>query len=301
MASGDSVAKLNAARFLRDTAENTIMYFRDAPKSGVGQLSSNRMKELMADLQSTCKAAQASVVTLSGGRKRKFDRHAFEVLPRKAKYDRSYHDQHRSRRDDHSPPIRPRAERDRGSKRWQDSERAVRPRVKEWQTQQSDFGEQNPAGFDYNQGYGHDYGREHAHDYGREHGHDYDYDYDEGQFRERGYGATHDLAHDQSQRSIGYNRPVDSYQPGTEAAASTHAHPFHSEPYPESRSWTYEGQQEFASAAEQYGQGYGHGHGQEEEYGHWRGHGHGRGGGGRRGGRGRGWARGERGSGNRGG
>lgn len=80
---GDTIAKLEAARFLRDTAENTVMYFRDPTKSGDGMATgSSHMKELMADLEATCKMAQASVVSLSGGRKRKFDKHDYEVFPR---------------------------------------------------------------------------------------------------------------------------------------------------------------------------------------------------------------------------
>lgn len=75
----DAIAKLNAARFLRDTAENTVMYFREVTKSGDGRDVSSKMKDLIAELEQTCKIAQASVVTLSGGRKRKFDRHDYEV------------------------------------------------------------------------------------------------------------------------------------------------------------------------------------------------------------------------------
>ncbi|ERF71711.1 hypothetical protein EPUS_05583 [Endocarpon pusillum Z07020] len=81
----DGIAKLNAARFLRDTAENTVMYFRDVTKSGDGHDVSSKMQDLIAELEQTCKMAQASVVTLSGGRKRKFDRHDYEVASRGGK------------------------------------------------------------------------------------------------------------------------------------------------------------------------------------------------------------------------
>lgn len=83
----EAVSRLAAARFLRDTAENTIMYFRDPTKSHEGRVLANILHkdELLADLESTCKMAQASVVYLSGGRKRKFDKHAYETLPRSAK------------------------------------------------------------------------------------------------------------------------------------------------------------------------------------------------------------------------
>ncbi|KIW11794.1 hypothetical protein PV08_09066 [Exophiala spinifera] len=54
---------IDAAKFLRDTAENAIQYLADKDVD----------PEAMAELQSTCNMAKANVVSLTGGRKRKFD------------------------------------------------------------------------------------------------------------------------------------------------------------------------------------------------------------------------------------
>ncbi len=126
--SSDTIAKLAAARFLRDTAENTIMYFRNPTRSDDGHdAATSNMEELISNLEATCKMAQASVVTLSGGRKRKFDRHDYEVLPRKA-HGNGYHGRSSRRGHDSSgggwslggrPPA----------KQWQDSSRDVRRSV----------------------------------------------------------------------------------------------------------------------------------------------------------------------------
>ncbi len=78
----DGIAKLNAARFLRDTAENTVIYFREIIKAGDVHAASSKVKDLIAELEQNCKVAQASVVTLSGGRMRKFDKHDYEVVSR---------------------------------------------------------------------------------------------------------------------------------------------------------------------------------------------------------------------------
>lgn len=70
VAGADSAAKLDAARFLRDTAENTIVYFRRIREDTGNYVST----ELMRDLEQAFMSASASVVSLNGGRKRKFDR-----------------------------------------------------------------------------------------------------------------------------------------------------------------------------------------------------------------------------------
>jgi hypothetical protein len=117
VAARDTVRKLNAARFLRDTAENTMMYFRDPTKTRSSQVTDTHMKELIADLEATCKMAQASVVTLSGGRKRKFDRHDYEVLPRSVRGS-----EYRGK------PPRGGSSRGRSARRWQDVKRDARRR-----------------------------------------------------------------------------------------------------------------------------------------------------------------------------
>ena len=58
-----TIVKIDAARFLRDTAENTIIYLRDKKAESV----------MMSELESTYKMAKTTVVSLTGGRKRKFD------------------------------------------------------------------------------------------------------------------------------------------------------------------------------------------------------------------------------------
>jgi hypothetical protein len=118
VAAGDTVAKLSAARFLRDTAENTIMYFRDRTKLGDDHAAVSDVQDLIADLESTCKMAQASVVSLSGGRKRKFDKHDYEVLPRISQG-----------RGDHA----------KFSRRANSSSGCRGRRVKNWQESQGDF------------------------------------------------------------------------------------------------------------------------------------------------------------------
>ncbi|KAI1615085.1 hypothetical protein EDD37DRAFT_609036 [Exophiala viscosa] len=54
---------IGAAKFLRDTAENTQQYLTDKPID----------PNMLAELQSTYDMAKATVVSLSGGKKRKFD------------------------------------------------------------------------------------------------------------------------------------------------------------------------------------------------------------------------------------
>src|SRR5438045_2069149 len=58
-----SRATARAARFLRDTAENMLSYFENKPADPI----------LMAELDTTCKMAQEAAVSLTGGKKRKFD------------------------------------------------------------------------------------------------------------------------------------------------------------------------------------------------------------------------------------
>lgn len=53
-----------AAKFLRDTAENTIQYLKDNQRNN---------PEMEAELQATYNMAKATVVSLVGGKKRKFD------------------------------------------------------------------------------------------------------------------------------------------------------------------------------------------------------------------------------------
>jgi len=53
-----------AARFLRDTAENTILYLKDKNTDPI----------MMAELHATCNMAKQTAVSLTGGKKRKFDR-----------------------------------------------------------------------------------------------------------------------------------------------------------------------------------------------------------------------------------
>lgn len=59
---GDSKS-LTAAKFLRDTAENALTYLKEMKVDG----------EVLSELKSTCDMAAAAVVSLSGGKKRKFD------------------------------------------------------------------------------------------------------------------------------------------------------------------------------------------------------------------------------------
>lgn len=127
----DSMAKLDAARFLRDTAENTVMYFRDTRKSGQGGASSSsEMKELIVDLEATCKMAQASVVTLSGGRKRKFDKHDYQVPPRGSRGRNTYrgYSNHRGSANGGGEGRNIQVSR-RATKRWKASEDVPRPNV----------------------------------------------------------------------------------------------------------------------------------------------------------------------------
>jgi hypothetical protein len=226
---GDTIRKLEAARFLRDTAENTVMYFRDPSKSGDTQAANTNMEELIADLEATCKTAQASVVHLSGGRKRKFDKHDYEVVPR-------------STRGNGKPNRRGSAYRGGGgrpAKKRHDAKRDVRRR------RSVDLSPQHPHS-----------------------------------------SRDQQTAH---QRAFGYFRPVDSYQPGSEAApASSHAHPYEQHPHDryrgpsESARYSYEGgashhHQEREDISSRYGYGEEQGWGQGRDYGHGsyeHGHGH---------------------------
>ena len=55
---------INAAKFLRDTAENTIQYLKNR----------NADSLMLTELHATCEKAKDMVVGLTGGKKRKFDR-----------------------------------------------------------------------------------------------------------------------------------------------------------------------------------------------------------------------------------
>ena len=56
--------KLTGAKFLRDTAENTLEYLRDKDVDPL----------MLTELEGTFRMAKSIVVDLSGGKKRKFDR-----------------------------------------------------------------------------------------------------------------------------------------------------------------------------------------------------------------------------------
>ncbi len=120
-------AKMEAARFLRDTAENTVMYFRDPTKTSTAHSASRNMEEIINDLEATCKAAQASVVSLTGGRKRKFDKHDYEVLPRGARG--GYRGRSSRRGYSSSDRGRGRATGNYSNKKWHTSDRDVRRNV----------------------------------------------------------------------------------------------------------------------------------------------------------------------------
>lgn len=88
------------------------------------------MKDLVAELEQTCKVAQASVVTLSGGRMRTFDRHNYEVVSRGSGRGSDYRGSSR-RRGNASISGRGRSlggDRGRISKRYKGSTRADRHR-----------------------------------------------------------------------------------------------------------------------------------------------------------------------------
>jgi hypothetical protein len=59
---GDSKT-VTAAKFLRDTAENALTYLKGM----------NVDADVLAELKGTCEMAATAVITLSGGKKRKFD------------------------------------------------------------------------------------------------------------------------------------------------------------------------------------------------------------------------------------
>lgn len=56
-------ATARAARFLRDTAENILSYLENKPSDPI----------MMAELDATCRMAKEAAVSLTGGKKRKFD------------------------------------------------------------------------------------------------------------------------------------------------------------------------------------------------------------------------------------
>lgn len=64
MGSKDDQETMRAAKFLRDTTENILIYLENK----------NADRKMLTELESTFNMAQASVVSLSGGKKRKFDR-----------------------------------------------------------------------------------------------------------------------------------------------------------------------------------------------------------------------------------
>ncbi len=141
----DGIAKLNAARFLRDTAENTVIYFRDVIKAGDVHAASSKMKDLIAELEQNCKMAQASVVTLSGGRMRKFDRHDYEIVSRGGGRGSAYRGSSRRGNASNSGRGRyPAGDRGRISKRYKGSTRGDRRRNVEPIAQRSGFSRDYP-------------------------------------------------------------------------------------------------------------------------------------------------------------
>ncbi|KAF7510367.1 hypothetical protein GJ744_006863 [Endocarpon pusillum] len=259
----DGIAKLNAARFLRDTAENTVMYFRDVTKSGDGYGVSSKMQDLIAELEQTCKMAQASVVTLSGGRKRKFDRHDYEVASRGGKVTDDRHDYEVASRGGKGTDYRHDYEvASRGGK-GTDSRRFSKRRGSASHTGDG----RHPGG-----GRGRISKR---------------YKASPRPDRRRNVepiaqGISQDYPLNE-QRPFGYTRPVDSYQPGKEEKGASHSHPYPQRRYPEgSASPNHDPSlrygRGFGQEWEEGGEGrtdygYEHEHGYEREHRH--GHGHG--------------------------
>lgn len=211
VSTADTIAKLEAARFLRDTAENTILYFREPNKSSSSHAEDSKIKELIADLETTGKMAQASVVTLSGGRKRRFDLRAYEVLPRGPRGG-GYRGKASNRRG--RGTFGGRAVRDGREasprQKWHDPEREARRNVEVVHQHPSRFSDHPDASRDYpktSRDY-HDSSRHYP-----EPSRDY-------------YDSSHD--HPSKHRRISaYTRPVDSYHPEPEPeSVSSHAHPY---------------------------------------------------------------------------
>jgi hypothetical protein len=63
VANDQNHAAARAARFLRDTAENILSYFENKTTDPI----------MMAELDATCRMAKEAAVSLTGGKKRKFD------------------------------------------------------------------------------------------------------------------------------------------------------------------------------------------------------------------------------------
>jgi hypothetical protein len=184
LAPSNTAAKLEAARFLRDTAENTIMYFRDSNKRGESRISNS----FMAELEQTCKSAQASVVSLSGGRKRKFDRHDYDPKATRGGYPSKFS----APRGGTGGGFRGCAGRGgggggggRGAKKWQETKREFRREVQpiaQNTSAERPFGYSRPV--DSYQPGGEEQGGSHAHPYQQA-----QYGYETGgQRQEHGYG-----------------------------------------------------------------------------------------------------------------
>jgi hypothetical protein len=70
VADTNDVEELTAAKFLRDTGENTILYLTNKNVDAI----------MMAELEATYNMAKARVVSLTGGKKRKFDKVAMDEV-----------------------------------------------------------------------------------------------------------------------------------------------------------------------------------------------------------------------------